>query len=69
MTEPTPCTWEEDDEGIWSSTCGQEWEFNVDTPEGNNFRFCPFCGHPLEQKRWVDPGHAPMGWCTIEENT
>ena len=58
MTEPWthPCVWAEDDEGIWSSTCGQEWEFNVDTPEGNNFRFCPFCGHPLEQKPWVwDP--------------
>lgn len=42
------CTWEPDDDGIWNTTCKKQFVFNDDGPHENGFKFCPYCGKPLE---------------------
>ena len=48
------CQWNLDlnygeDEGNWRTSCGQEFFFDEGMPEDNYFKYCPFCGRPLEQ--------------------
>lgn len=38
------CTWTEDDDGVWYSSCGEVSVFNVDGPYENRYSFCPYCG-------------------------
>lgn len=48
------CVWSLDDlmEGdLWETDCGQAFQFNDDGPEGNHFKFCYYCGKPLEALR------------------
>jgi hypothetical protein len=51
----TPCVWEEDTDGTWSSGCGEVSQFNDDGPEENNVRFCHGCGHPVELRHYQEP--------------
>jgi hypothetical protein len=49
----TTCVWELAgylEWEVWSSACGHEWTFEEGTPYENGMKFCPFCGHPLEQR-------------------
>ena len=45
------CTWEADEDGIWHAACDHTSQnlycFTEGGPEGNGFKFCPFCGRPL----------------------
>jgi hypothetical protein len=37
--------WKEDFDGNWTcSGCGREWAVEAETPEANNFHYCPGCG-------------------------
>ena len=38
------CQWKEDGGGIWQTNCGNAFEFTMDGPTENQFRFCPYCG-------------------------
>jgi hypothetical protein len=45
------CQWgqEEDDEwGIWGTECRESFQFSHDGVMENNFRYCPYCGKPIE---------------------
>lgn len=42
------CVW--DDEEGWPSTCGECFYFEDGGPKENGFKFCPYCGKPLEGK-------------------
>lgn len=42
-----PCTWTPDDDGVWHTTCGDEFCLDSGTPEENSMKYCPFCGHEL----------------------
>lgn len=44
----SPCQWSTDGEGVWSSACGQDWQFIDGGPAENNCRFCHGCGKPIE---------------------
>ena len=44
------CTWTEDPDGIWYTSCEHAHEFNTGTPEENQHRYCPYCGKVLEAK-------------------
>ena len=44
------CTWTQDADGIWHTSCGQAHEFTTGTPEENEHRYCPYCGKVLEAK-------------------
>jgi len=50
MLKETNCTWiiqDPHDQHIWETDCGEAFVFEVDGPEQNNFKFCPFCGKPI----------------------
>lgn len=44
---PKPCTWRQDDDGLWQTDCKNTFVFNDDGPEANGFRVCPYCGGQL----------------------
>ncbi len=48
MTEET-CKWSEDNDGVWSSECGDAWFFDSGDPQENSMVYCPFCGRHLTQ--------------------
>lgn len=41
------CHWIVDDDGRWDTECGEAFQFEVDGPRENGFRFCPYCGLKL----------------------
>jgi hypothetical protein len=41
------CTWTEDIDSIWTTSCGQSWFFDTDDPEANSAYFCHHCGKKL----------------------
>lgn len=45
------CTWTEDPDGIWYTSCEHAHEFNTGTPEENEHRYCPYCGKVLDISR------------------
>ena len=51
MREET-CTWivEVDEDDIWHTSCGNDFEFTAGNPEDNKFLFCPYCGKRIEVK-------------------
>ena len=33
---------------VWNTDCGNAYQFvNPESPEGNGFDFCPYCGYEL----------------------
>jgi len=48
------CYWTEDDDGIWHSDCGQDWQFIGGGPEENSVRYCNWCGLPVRAVPWDD---------------
>lgn len=47
LLEKACCGWEQDDDGIWQTECGNAFELNAGTPEDNHMEFCPYCGKVL----------------------
>lgn len=49
------CVWkvEDADDGVWSSSCGEEWQFTGDGPLENEMNYCPYCGGQLLTKEGV----------------
>lgn len=50
------CQWWSDEDGIWWSCPDPKggehaFGFECDGPDENGFKFCPFCGKPLEVRR------------------
>lgn len=41
------CTWTEDPEGYWSTSCGRSWTFIEGGPRENCVRYCHGCGKPV----------------------
>ena len=46
--EAAQCHWQQDDEGAYDTGCDERFEFYCDGPIENGFRFCPYCGKPIE---------------------
>ena len=42
------CVWREDDDGVWATSCGNLFQFDVDGPSENKFTHCPYCGAHLK---------------------
>ena len=38
------CMWQEDEDGNWSTECGQMHTFFDGGPKENHYRHCPYCG-------------------------
>lgn len=43
------CNWTEDEDGYWFSDCKHCFDFTLDGPIGNVFKFCPYCGEKLTE--------------------
>lgn len=50
------CEWyqAEPDANCWSSSCGQDFQFNDGGPLENRCKFCHFCGKTLVEKFWTE---------------
>jgi hypothetical protein len=46
------CTWQEDENNAWETSCGNIFEFFNDGPKQNKFKFCPYCGRPISSRRY-----------------
>lgn len=45
----TPCVWTQEFDGeVWDTQCGGANVFEDGGPNENKYRFCPYCGHPIE---------------------
>jgi len=47
------CKWKQDgfnlvEHDYWETTCGNLFQFYNRGPEQNHFKFCPYCGKPIE---------------------
>ena len=47
FSEIPRCTWTEDDDGVFQTSCGGSWEFTHDGPGENRAKFCPYCGDEI----------------------
>jgi hypothetical protein len=50
------CIWSEQFDGNYETGCGFSFIFNDGHPKENGFRFCPYCGNALEEKRYKANG-------------
>ena len=53
-----PCTWAQDADGIWYTSCGQAQEFTTGTREENGYKFCPYCGNEITEASNDNPGYS-----------
>jgi hypothetical protein len=45
-----PCCWTQDDcTCSWDTNCGEKHQFIEGDPRENRYRYCPYCGRPLQQ--------------------
>lgn len=51
---PHDCKWRADDEGTWSTACGNAFCFIEGTPSENYSKFCAYCGGNLVEVPYVD---------------
>ena len=49
------CKWTENENGLWETDCNDSFEFYSSGPVENGMKFCPYCGKPLEEVKYVDP--------------
>src|SRR5215471_14575603 len=47
------CSWAQDCEGMWDTSCGNRFEFSADGPIENKTHFCPYCGGRLIPINWT----------------
>ena len=48
------CTWIEDENGCWDTSCDNAFEIAEGTPEENHMKFCCYCGRSLDQELYED---------------
>jgi hypothetical protein len=49
------CIWEQDEWGLWQTSCKHEHTLIEGTPMQNNYHFCPHCGLKLDYRIYVEP--------------
>ena len=43
------CAWQLDDDGVFETQCGGYFGFTEGNVEDTRFRFCPYCGAPIDR--------------------
>lgn len=52
---PAQCTWAEDEDGIYQTSCGHAFELiSGEAPNRQGILYCPYCGKPINQQ---EAGH------------
>jgi len=46
---PHPCTWTQNEDGVYETNCDNMFVFNDGGPVENDFRYCPYCGLELKE--------------------
>lgn len=55
MNKNPICTWKEDANADWWTSCGERFVFNeVSKPSEHNFKFCCYCGGELVEHEYVE---------------
>lgn len=53
VADDTQCEWKPDEDWYgcisWDTSCGQKYQFEIETPKDHGYRFCPSCGKTLNQ--------------------
>jgi hypothetical protein len=49
------CEWEENEDGMWETSCENAFVFEEGGPEENGQKFCCYCGNPLKAVPFVYP--------------
>ena len=52
--QPDTCSWEEDDDGCYSTACGHRFTFNEGGPADNGQKFCGYCGGTIDEHNYND---------------
>ena len=42
------CTWTQDEDGVFDTSCGERFNLDSGTPSENGFGFCCYCGNRLK---------------------
>ncbi|MCU0916973.1 MAG: hypothetical protein MUC88_20785 [Planctomycetes bacterium] len=45
------CRWREDADGVWETSCGQEWQFESGGIKENHVHYCHYCGKRVKEVR------------------
>ena len=54
------CTWSQDEDGNWHTSCKEPFCIENDTPKQTGMRYCCYCGKGLEEERYKDEEDATM---------
>jgi len=49
------CTWTENVDGNWETSCGEMFVFEDGTPSENGMKYCCYCGCVLVEKIYDPP--------------
>ena len=52
------CTWAQDEEGVWQSSCGCSFILNEGTPSENKMAFCCYCGKAIKEVQHKESEHG-----------
>jgi hypothetical protein len=48
------CTWTEDFEGDWETSCGELWQFTDGDPADNSAIYCHHCGKRIAEVKYTE---------------
>jgi len=57
------CTWEDNGEDAWETSCGEAFVLNEDGPTENGMKYCCYCGKPLREMLICDGACNAKGIC------
>ena len=44
-----PCEWKRDEEGVYYTSCKNQFVFMDEGIKENEFKYCPYCGYRIEE--------------------
>lgn len=57
--QPDKCTWVEDEDSHWDTSCGNRAILNMFSPSDNKMIYCWYCGLVLVEKPYCEPEADP----------
>ena len=56
MSDIKYCTWTENSDHYWDTSCHNSFCLDDGTPKDNEMNFCCYCGETLKQEVYKDEG-------------
>lgn len=54
MNIEADCTWQQNADDCYETTCGRTFSFWSGGPNKHEFEFCPFCGRQVQEKEFAE---------------